>query len=316
MGLDRVRYARHPPLSSLIAAAPVLVGVADGLFEAQGVELEVFVPPVHSWESISAGEADCGSAFFAFCARPAFLGSMRTFAVQERHSPGHGFTALVARPELIESGKLNDDPRSIAGLRIGLLPNRPDDYMAWHGILTQADLTLDDVEIVPAPHDGPKRIEMLTAPEVDVVIARGPSHRQEDIDAGYTAMWKIGQEVFPDFQAQYLLGHQGFLDDRPEVAARFLAGYLAAVRRVRAAFDDGTDRDQVFKVLADATELPVEFLHTMPPGGWDPTGIIDPDLLARDTDTLRVAGFIDDATTANDLADYTIAREAQALLTT
>ena len=314
MALDPVRYARHPPASSLIAAAPVLVGVAEGLFEAQGIDLDVFIPPVHSWESLSAGEADCGSAYFGFCARPAFLGTMRAMAVQERHSPGHGFTALVGRPELVNGGRLTDDPASIAGLRIGLLPNRPDDYMAWFKLLSQAGLTFDDVEIVPAPHDGPLRIEMLKNADVDVVLARGPSHRQEDIDAGLTALWKIGQEVSPDAQAQFLIGNERFLTERFDIAVRFLAGYLNAVRRVRGAFDDGIDRDVVFGHLAEGTGLPVDFLQIMYPGGWDLTGIIDPESLAADTEALRAGGFVGEGISSDDLAEFQVAIDAQALL--
>jgi ABC-type nitrate/sulfonate/bicarbonate transport system substrate-binding protein len=314
MTLDHVRYARFPPASSLIAAAPVIVGLADGLFEAHGIDLEVFVPPVHSWESISAGEADCGACYFAFCARPSFLGTMRAMAVHERHSPGHGFTALVGRPELVDEGRLNDDPASIAGLRIGWLPNRPDDYMAWHGLLRLAGLTWADVEVVPVPHDGPGRIAALTPPDVDVVIARGPSHRQEDIDAGLTAWWKIGQEVSPDFQSQFLVAHVGFLRDRFDVAVRFLGGYLDGVRRVRDAFDDGVDRDRIFGHLTDATGLPGAFLEVMYPGGWDPTGLIDSDALERDVATLQKAGFVGVDVAADALADFRVARDAQVLL--
>jgi len=314
MALDPVRYARHPPASSLIAAAPVLVGVAEGLFEAQGIDLEVFVPPVHSWESIAAGEADCGSAYFGFCARPSFLGKARAMAVQERHSPGHGFTALVARPPLVEDGRLTDDPASIAGLRIGLLDNRPDDYMAWRELLRLGGLTFDDVEIVPAPHDGSVRIDMLKNAEVDVVLARGPSHRQEDIDSGLTALWKIGQEIWPDAQSQFLIGNEAFLTARSDVAVRFLAAYLQAARRVRGAFDDGVDRDVVFAHLADGTGLPVDFLQVMYPGGWDRDGVIDPDALAADTETLREGGFVGEGISSDDLAELRVAIDAQALL--
>jgi ABC-type nitrate/sulfonate/bicarbonate transport system substrate-binding protein len=303
---DGIAYGRFPPAASLLAAAPVLIGVADKTFERYDLEVQVVRPTPSTWMMLADGGIDVGGCHVAFAAQEPMAGKLKAVGVYERHRPGRGLTALLARPELIASGQLDDDPASIAGKRIGLLPGRPDDFLAWWGILRQAGLTMADVTVLPIPHGGDERTDALTRGEVDIVIGRAPRQRSEEIASGIVAQWKLGEEVAPGRQIQYLSANSTYLREHPDVVARFLAGWLDAVDIYQEAYAEGGDLDRVVELLAGQTGEAPELIRTMTPAGFDPDGRISPDQLQDDLDVLAQHDLVPTGTSVSDVADLEV----------
>ena len=313
--MDRVTFTHfaHGDEGLQIVFAPLAIAQARGYFAAEGIEVETLAPPEppYGWLRVVAGESDVGAGYFSFASDPRYRGAMRAGLVLEENRRGHGFTHLLARKGLVSSGALNGYA-SLRGKRIGLLPNRGDDYMAYHGALRLGGLTLDDVTPVPVPHGGPERYAALESGAVDLVIARRPRDVVHEIDGGWVERWKSGYEINPDLQAQFLLFSRAFSDERPDVAARFCAGWLRGARAYVDAFDRGIERDAMIDLLVRITGETRELITSMPPIYFAPNGAPDMARLARDRDVLVERGLYDPETPLEDVVDLRPAQAAVA----
>lgn len=292
--MDTVKFVRFSDGVGgiILAFAPLLVAKARGYFEKFGIDLQLVEPKTsYGWHTLLAGEADIGAGYFAFCGEPHILGKIKAVAVNDDHRPGHGFTSLMARTALIETGELNDDCASIKGKRIGLLPGRGDDYMHFHGPLMQAGLTMDDVEIVPVSHAGSDRPNALARGEVDIVIVRRPRHQLGALRSGVLKHWKRGHEIFPYQQSQFLLGRTGFLDERPDVAQRWFQAWLMGARDYLTEIH-GPDRAKMVDLLVEQSDDDHDTVDAMWPCWYKPDGGVDLKRLAVEAEILRAAGLL------------------------
>jgi ABC-type nitrate/sulfonate/bicarbonate transport system substrate-binding protein len=316
--MERVRFARFSDgdRGIMLVFAPLLIARARGWFEAEGVELELVTPRErYGWLELVHGRADLGAGYISFPADPRYRGTMVAVAAHEEHRPGCGFTSLMAPPALIASGALSDY-RSLKGKRIGLLPGRGDDYMAFHHALAQGGLTMADVTAVPTPHGGPERTRQIEAGEVDLVIARRPCDQLQWENEGLLRHWKRGHEVAPLVQPQFLLANAAFVRARPEAGARFFAAWLRGARAYVEAMVEGRDRQAMIDLLVAESDDSRETVAAMYPVYYPPTGRIDRAGLRRDTAVLAGAGLFPADVAVDELIDDTLIEGALARLAT
>lgn len=275
-----------------MAFAPLLVAKARGYFEEFGVDLQIVRPETfYGWHNLLSGDADIGAGYFAFCAEPRYLGKIKAIGVNDDHRPEHGFTSLMARTPLIESGEINSDYASIRGKRIGLLPGRGDDFMHFYGPVMQAGLTMDDVVLAPVPHGGPEREQALEEGTVDIVIVRRPRDQLVALKSGKLKHWKRGHEVFPYEQSQFLLGTTQFLDERPDVAQRWCQAWLKGAREYLTEIH-GPNRRAMVELLTAESDDTFETVDAMWPCWYKPDGGVDLKRLKAESDILRAHGLL------------------------
>lgn len=307
--MEKVRFARFSEGNQgiKIVFAPLFVAMKRGYFAEHGVELEMIEPQERfGWLELVHGRADLGAGHFTFPTMPQYRGRMKAVALHEAHNmPGCGFVSLMALPGLVSSGELNDY-RSLKGKRIGLLPNRGDDYMTFHGALTQGGLTLEDVEVVPVPHGGPDRAKAIATRAVDVLITRRPNHHLEWSADGTLEHWKRGFDVAPFAQAQYLMGALEFIERRPEAGARFFAAYLRGARDYIEAMVLGGDKQGMIDLLVEMTDDTRATVAAMMPVWFPPNGRIDGEIMARDREILIGRGLYAPEVPLSDVLDHTL----------
>ena len=312
--MDQVTFAQYAGKTANIIFAPVYIAKARGYFKDVDIELSIDNPKEQPWVTTAEARADCSPGFIDYCTDPEFAGKLLAVAVHEQFREGHGLTSLLARSAIVEDGSLTPDPASIKGKTIGLLGGRGDDYMAYHGVLQQAGLTIDDVKINATPHAGDARRIAVMKGEVDIVIGRRPNGVAAEIASGEVMRWKVGDEVNRDLQARYIMFSTPFMKERREVGIRFLSAYLRGARDYCDAFDKGVGREETLAVLGQETGETEELLTSMLPLGFVPNGRADEGLVANDIEALIARGLMPEGTTFETVFDRSFVEEAVAAI--
>src|SRR6185503_17032973 len=151
---------------------------------------------------------------------------LRLVAAGIVNAPGDcGYSSFLARPELIDSGRL-DQPGGLRGLRIDTEPTATS-YYAWSRLLAQAGLTMKDVEIVDVPSTG--RMEAFSRQLVDLSTITEP-WRTRLVRSGHARLWRKESDALPNAQMSFVVFGSRLLDERRDLGVRFLAAYQHAVR--------------------------------------------------------------------------------------
>jgi ABC-type nitrate/sulfonate/bicarbonate transport system substrate-binding protein len=90
------------------------------------------------------------------------------------------------------------------------------------------------------------------------------------INDGSAKRVKAMNEVAPNEQQGLITMSQDFIEKRPDVAARWMAGWLEGVRY----YQDPANKDEVAKIIADRTKVPVNQVNSL--YGTDQWPYMDP----------------------------------------
>jgi NitT/TauT family transport system substrate-binding protein len=156
-------------LLPLIDVAPVYIGLEDGLFEAEGLDIEITEVQggAASIPAMVGGELD-----IAFGAVPSMLSSsangldLRLIAEQNRASPG--FSDISTLPD---SG-LEGDPIALEGKRLALNTFANTAELTARSVVKAAGGDFDEVELVEVPF--PEMVPLLERGEVDAAFLVEP----------------------------------------------------------------------------------------------------------------------------------------------
>lgn len=312
--MDTVRYLTFPTEAGLITHPAIIIGQVRGYFADEGIDLTVRLPDRFGPGIVADGDAEfcIGHPWVGF--REKVDGKLQAILLADENRPGHGFTALLARPELIDEQVLTDDPASVKGRTLGLLEGRGDDHLAYAGLLRQAGLTFDDVNVTPISHDGADRKEAFRTGTIDLAIGRSPAQRYAEQADGWARIWKVGHEVAPDQQTLVVFTRRDLLEERRKLVVRFASAYLRGARDYLDAVDHGRDLDSVLDALEGKVQESREVLRAMAHAGVHPDGTIDIERLNEDLRLLIEHGVLPTTASANDLVAPTIAVEAAAEL--
>ena len=299
----KVRFARYPGESARIIFAPVFIAVDRRYFADEGLDVEIFEPHDHPWQSVSRNESQIGVGYIDYCARPEFYGKCKAVAVQERLWGRHGLPALLARPDLIDTGQLSD----LRGRAIGLTWGRGDDYLTYYDLLRRNGLTIEDVKLVPVPHEGGTRRAALERKEIDVIIGRRPRQIAEEEAHGLLRRWKTGSDIFPDWQNRFFLFSTDFIRDAPDAGRAFLRAHQRAVADYIAATNPDAQDLAFYEYVARLSMETVELLRDFLPAGFPVDCRLETASLERDLEALRAVELFPHEVTLDEIVDLSFA---------
>jgi NitT/TauT family transport system substrate-binding protein len=287
-------------------AGPTLVGIGQGYFAKQGLDVEVRQVEGRAGISmVASGELDVaplGPGFYFFSdwtpERPAVL-----VADQGQMRPGRGSGAIVARPTLVESGALADFA-DLRGKRIGISRDRGDhDWLTFAAALRRGGLTFDDVQLVPTDF-GDVRHQALADGTIDVSTVGRLSSIMAGRDAGAFVVWKHEYDVQPGRQQFAVMFSHRFRTEQPADAARYVLAYLQGARDYYGAFERGLNRDAVVEVLAEQAGYPRDAVaNEMVPTGVDPDGKLNTKSIAADLAWLQEQRLVAPTITMEQIID-------------
>jgi NitT/TauT family transport system substrate-binding protein len=300
--LTTVRFGSAESISN----AGVLLGRAWGYFRAQGIEVETL--PFQSGPNVIAplgtGELEVGGGIVSIALFNAIDRGLGIKVVADKGLSRSGFeyTQLAIRRDLVDSGAVRT-PADLRGRKIAVTSVRSGGEVIVNQVLSQAGLTVDDVELVvlgfpdmlPALSNGAIDGAVIVEPILSAAVARG-----------VLTPWQPGQMNVAfggPYQAAVLFYSDRFAA-QTDVARRFMIAYLQGVRAYNDAFIKGEGRDEAIRVLVDNTPIKdVSLYDTMQMAGLDPDGRVARQSLQIELDFYQARGYYTGPTTLDRVLD-------------
>jgi len=261
-----------PGVSTDIA---VFIGMDRGYFREEGIDTD-FVPFSTGPEAIPAlvtGDIQVsgGSANAAFYNAAARGIDLKLVADKGGCWTGTCYYALVVRKDLIDSGQIRDFP-DLRGRRIALNSRGVNLMVNLVAALEKGGLTEQDVDVVEmGPTDA---LAGLSNGALDASVLLEPQVAQ-GVMQGTIVRWKGADELLPYYQQGGALMYGGrFINEQPEVARRWMVGYVRALRDYYDAVVNNRDRASILDLLTKYTSLKDRnvlehvVLHSANPDGY------------------------------------------------
>jgi NitT/TauT family transport system substrate-binding protein len=242
-------------LAPYLAYAPLFIADEEGYFVEQGLQIE-FIRLARSAEAIPSlvsGEVDVlpTAVSVALLSAVARDQDIRLVAgLNYDASAGCTVNALLARPELLDSGEL-DSPAQLGGRRVSMRTAGINEYLL-ETMLDTTGVTLGEIEVVDVP--AAAEAEALEKGTIDVAFASEPWVTR-NLQTGHADIWTPLKQVIPDFQAAIIVYGPTLLEENPDVGRRFVVAYIKALQQYR---EGKTARN--IEILAEYTELDRELL--------------------------------------------------------
>lgn len=299
-------------ISNSLSDVPFFIANDKGYFREAGLDVKLlpFDSGARMIAPLGAGQLDvaAGSASAGLYNAVARNVSVKIVADKGSSPRGYGFTAFLVRSDLIKSGKYKS-PRDLKGLKVaesaqGITTNPVLDIMMRKEGLTYADVQhayLGFPQHVLAFQSGSIDASLTAEPSVAMAVQTGAAVRVAGTDLYYP-----NQNI-----AAVLYGGQ-FIQQRRDVAVRFMVAYLRAVRFYNQALKDGRfagkNAAAVIDILIKNTALknPAVYQAAVPQFN-DPNGRVNADSLRTDLAFYRSQGWIEGNATVDDVLDSSIA---------
>jgi NitT/TauT family transport system substrate-binding protein len=265
----RVGFA---PVSIL---APTFIAQDKGYFDAEhlDVHFEQIASGPEGFAAAATGHLEVTSTSVAAAVLNAWSSGvdMRMIAAESAYlAEGPAGAALVVRKQLVDSGQVTR-VADLRGRKVAISALGAVGEWAADGALRTDGLTVADVELVALSF--PDLLPALANGAVDAILAGEPAPTAAVVNG-------TGEFLSTHFalgaQITVLVANGAWLEQRPDVAARYLAAYLRAARDL---YGDGWRRDDNVAILGKWTGLPATTLQRALPIYCDPNGVISVDSL-------------------------------------
>ncbi|HUO84358.1 MAG TPA: ABC transporter substrate-binding protein [Thermoanaerobaculia bacterium] len=222
---------RRVRVAVLLAASytPLYIAQQKGYFQSEGLDVELIPLPM-----ANAMTALIQKRIEVF-AGPLFVGlfnAMHHLPIRIVADKGHLTSrtdcidfAMVARRELIRSGRLNE-LEDIRGLRVDYRPTSTSGYVVDR-LLQEAGLTRDDVILTDTPGEGV--IGAFGADRLDVRAALEP-RLMAILKSAEAEIWLPVEEFLPGLQYSVIVYGPALLHEEPETGRKFMRAYLRGIR--------------------------------------------------------------------------------------
>ena len=266
--LMTVRVGMIPSL----AGAPLLVGGDLGLFERNGVQLEItpFTDTAAAMTQVVAGHLDAGHITIGAASLNAFS---RGADLTILNAGALGSAPLMVRKELADEGQF----RSLAdlrGRRVAINTKGVLHEYVLYKVLQAGGLTFDDVDVplLPWPEQiiamGNKVIEagIVVEPLASQAVERGVAIIYQPPDAATR-----GEPWFaPGLQGAYMMANRRWAEANPTAATAVAKSYVETARRIqgRRIFDD----DAALAAIERWTKVTPEAVRRSTPSYFAPNG--------------------------------------------
>jgi NitT/TauT family transport system substrate-binding protein len=274
------------------------VADAMGLFRTESIEVTMlpFNSAAQMMAPLGVGDLDVGggtvsAGFYNAVGRGI---ATRIVADQASMKPGYGYSSLMVRKDLVDSGrykKLSD----LKGMRVAIGAPGTGTASALNETLKLGGLRYGDVQVLYLGF--PEHLPAFLNKGIDAAISNEPTMTLE-IEQG-AAVRIVGNDVtYPDQQTAVVFYSERFIKDRRDVAERFMRAYIRGVRLYNDALQDGRlagpKADLIIPILTKYTTTKDEAMfRRIIPSAVNPNGEVNIAGLKRDLEFFRGLGLIE-----------------------
>lgn len=292
----------------IAAVAEVFIAQDRGFFEDRNIELEIerITGATQAVPELASGDLDVASGSIGAGVYNSIAQGVPVRAVADQtqywaeQPSGNRFWI---REELYSEGMsfsdLPEDPTVAINAEAGSM-----DYLL--GRLLQAnDMGWDEVSVTEMPF--PDMIAAMGSGEIDACTIPDPLGLQVASETG-AGQLLYGSQLAPRMQiAAYFFG-EPFMEDREDVAKRWLEAYLLGVREY---YDmGGFPNEEVASIISEEIEVPVSAIRASIPSLVHKNGRMNVDSLMRQQEYHACRGYLDATVDADEVVDESLLEAA------
>jgi NitT/TauT family transport system substrate-binding protein len=282
--------------------------------EGLGVELTQLANSPQMIGPLGRGQLDVGAGTVAVSLYNAVERGIALRAVADKGSmrPGYGFSGLLVRKDLVDSGRFKG-LHDLKGMKIAVGTFGSANSSAVNEALKRGGLTWADASMVEL--NFPQHLAAYANRAIDASMTNEPT-ATEAVKQGLAVRIAGNDEIYPDQQTAVVLYSELFMHQRPQAALKFMRGYIKAVREYNDALKDGhiagPNANDVIAVLSEFTFIKDPKIHReITPAAIDPDGRLNLAGLRNDLAFFKQQKLLTDATMAVErVVDTSIAEEA------
>ncbi len=251
---------------------PIHLAEYEGFYEEQGLNVEFVTLGTTQDALVALLQGDIDVYGTSLTVAPFVVmaeGESLKFVADKAYLDPNGcpYTAWMARPEVLESGQL-DDLSNLADLKVNF--TLQSDY-AMDVLLRPVGLTTEDLQFVDVPFTN--LIDAFQTGAVDVATSGEPLITRM-LNANAAEVWMPWQDYMPEGQLALLWYGPNFLEENREAGNRFMVAYRKAVIQ----YNEGkTDRN--VELMAEFTQQDPEEVRQMCWPAFSPDSSINFDTL-------------------------------------
>ncbi|MGQ4557564.1 ABC transporter substrate-binding protein [Halobellus sp. GM3] len=171
-------------------------------------------------------------------------------------------------------------------------------------VLTAHGLTMDDIELKTMPF--PQMISAFEGDSIDAAMNIGALGTQTR-SKGLAQHAEYVSRTSPRVQIGNIIMSSAFMNQRPDVAKRWLKAYIKGIRRY---YELGPYSDEVVSTYTEATDSPAVVMKGAPPVYLNRNGLVNEDSLLRQQDFFDCRGKIDSKVKKSEMIDLSLTKEA------
>jgi NitT/TauT family transport system substrate-binding protein len=258
-----------------------------GYFRAEGlnVELTQLANSPQMIGPLGRGQLDVGAGTVAVSLYNAVERDIALRAVADKGSmrPGYGFSGLLVRKDLVDSGRYKRFA-DLKGMKIALGTFGSANASAVNEALKRGGLTWADATMVELAF--PQHLPAHANRAIDASMTNEPT-ATEVVKQGLAVRVAGNDDIYPNQQTAVVLYSELFMRQRPAQALGFMRAYIKAVRDYNDALKDGRlagpNAEEVISILTQYTFIKDPDTHRrITPPAIDPDGRLSLDGLRND----------------------------------
>ena len=292
------------------------LALKKGYFRDEGlsVELTQMANAPQMIGPLGMGQLDVGAGTVAASLYNAVAQNIAIRAVADKGSmrPGYGFSGLMVRKDLVDSGRFKTF-RDLKGMKIAVGTFASANSSAVNEALKRGGLTWADANMVELQF--PQHLPAYANKAIDASMTNEPTSTQA-VQNRLAVRVAGNDEIYPDQQTAVVLYSELFMRQRPQVALKFMRAYIRAVRDYNDALADGRlagpNADEVVSLLTEFTFIKDAKVHReITPAAIDPDGKLNLKGLRNDLAFFKELKLLQDPNmTVERIVDTSIAEQA------
>jgi NitT/TauT family transport system substrate-binding protein len=314
-------HAQELTIGTIGAAsdAPLFVADAKGYYAEQGLTVKFvrFDSAAKMIPSLSSGEVNVGSGATSAGLYNAFERGIgiKIVADKARNAKGYGFEAILARSDLVDSGRVKS-LKDFKGLKVAISANGNSEDAFMNYALVQNGLSYGDID--PVFLGFPNQIAAYVNKGIDASLTVEPTVTKL-LQLGAAKKIASADDVFPDFQTAVIFYSPKFMQDQPANAKKFMVALVKGMRFYNDALKDGhiagPNADEVVKILVEYSFIKDPAVHrAIISQAVDPDGQLNMPSLQMAWQFFKNTKQIDGAVKVDDVVDLSYVREASKVL--
>jgi NitT/TauT family transport system substrate-binding protein len=273
--------------AGIASAIGFFLALKKGYFRDEGlnVELAQMANAPQMIGPLGMGQLDVGAGTVAASLYNAVAQNIAIRAVADKGSmrKGYGFTGLLVRKDLIDSGRYKSYA-DLKGLKLAVGTFGSANASAMNEALKKGGLKWSDASVVALVF--PQHIVAYQNKAIDASMTNEPTATTA-VQNGLAVRVAGNDEIYPSQQTAVVLYSENFARQKPQIAHKFMRAYVRAVRDYNDALKDGhiagPKAEEVIATLTEHTFIKDAAIHrSITPAAIDPDGRMNLDGLRND----------------------------------